>query len=68
MTNDNPTHPFTLTILPNPMLSGHFDWAIRKHGIAHIFKPAKVDQGRQRALRLGRKPQGGFAHDALSLL
>ena len=32
MTNDNPTHPFTLTILPNPMLSGHFDWAIRKHG------------------------------------
>ena len=32
MSNDNPTHPYTLTILPNPMLSGHFDWAIRKHG------------------------------------
>src|SRR4051794_26464769 len=32
MTNDNPTYPYTLTILPNQRLSGHFDWAIRKHG------------------------------------
>lgn len=32
MNDENPTHRYTLTILPNGRLAGHFDWAIRKHG------------------------------------
>jgi hypothetical protein len=32
MTDDNATSPYTLTILPNERLVGHFDWAIRRHG------------------------------------
>lgn len=28
----NGTYPYTLDIVPNPRLAGHFDWIIRKHG------------------------------------
>jgi hypothetical protein len=28
----NDTHPYTLEIIPNPRLTGHFDWIIRRHG------------------------------------
>ena len=32
MSNDNPTHPYTLEITPSPKDDGSFGWAIRLHG------------------------------------
>jgi hypothetical protein len=32
MSDDNATYSYTLTILPSERLTGHFDWAIRRHG------------------------------------
>ena len=30
--NDNPTHPYTLEVLPSKKKAGMFEWAIRRHG------------------------------------
>jgi hypothetical protein len=30
--NDNPTYPYTLEVTPCAKPSGHFAWAIRRHG------------------------------------
>ncbi len=32
MSNDNPTHPYTLEITHSPKGDGTLGWAIRKHG------------------------------------
>jgi hypothetical protein len=32
MSNANPTHPYTLEMIPSPKGDGSFGWAIRKHG------------------------------------
>ena len=70
MNNDNPTYPYTLTILPNQMLSGHFDWAIRKHGklAERSDRPHPSEQSArksgeealERQLKGDREPMRGF--------
>ena len=32
MSDDTATYPYTLTISPSERLTGHFEWAIRRHG------------------------------------
>ena len=29
---DNPTHPYTLEIIPSKKQAGLFEWALRRHG------------------------------------
>lgn len=70
MNDDNATYPYTLTVLPNARLAGHFDWAIRKNGKlaerSDRTYPSEQSARRsgeealERQLRGDREPMRGF--------
>ena len=70
MSDNNATYPYTLTILPIERLTGHFEWAIRRHGklVERSDRPYPSERSAQesgqaaleRQLRDDREPKRGF--------
>ena len=54
MSNDNPTHPYTLEITPSLKGDGSFGWAIRRDG-KMLERSDKVFRSEQDAWRDGQK-------------
>ncbi len=54
MSDGNPTHPYTLEIVPSPKGDGSFSWAIRMHGKL-LERSDRVFRSEQDALKNGRE-------------
>jgi hypothetical protein len=54
MSNDNPTHPYTLEVTPSMKGDGSFGWAIRMHG-KMLERSDKVFRSEKDAWRDGQK-------------
>ena len=54
MSNENPTHPYTLEITPSPKGDGSLGWAIRKNGKL-LERSDRVFRSEHDALKNGRE-------------
>ena len=54
MSNENPTHPYTLELTPSPKGDGSFGWVIRLHG-KMLERSDRVYRSEQEALKHGQE-------------
>ena len=54
MSNANPTHPYTLEMIPSPKEDGSFGWAIRMHG-KMLQRSDRVFRSEQDAMKNGQE-------------
>ena len=54
MSNENPTHPYSLEIAPSPKGDGTVGWAIRMHG-KMLERSDRMFRSEQEALKSGQE-------------
>ena len=54
MSNENPTHPYSLEVTPSPKGDGSFGWAIRKSGKL-LERSDRLLRSEQDVLKNGRE-------------